>query len=112
MKQKIARFIRSLRWYILVAVVAAFVGIVLWERIDDAIEEKWYDMTIIEYHRPTTTPEVILKSDEERRIEEIKNSKEAEDALNAYAKGVYAEELRVRSEALAEEARKATLPLP
>ncbi len=92
---------------IYIAIVSCVV-IVAWEQVDDTVEAKWAKLGTVDYTRATSSPAVELRSDEERRIEEIKKSKEAEQALDAYAKGVYAEELRNKAEELAQEARNAT----
>ncbi len=108
MQQKIKNWLRATVRKSLIALAVATLAIIGWEQIDDSVEAKVESLTTVKYERAaTSTSPVELRSDEERRIDDIKKSDEAQAALEAYAKGVYAEELRKKAEDIAEEARAA-----
>ncbi len=82
----------------------ALIAIVAWERIDDRVESKWHDLTVTEYVAATTSP-IKITSDEEKLIDKYRNSNEAQTLVDAWAKGKAAEDMRIRAEELAEDAR-------
>lgn len=94
-----------------VALMSIFATLVIvgYEQVDDRIEKKWRDLTVTEYVSANASTTVEITSDEERLIEKYKDSDEAQQLIEAWAKGKAADDMRERAEQLSQDARAVSM---